>query len=118
SQIFKSQIKQIIVILLAIVSLLLIFKTGVSVYKYPIALLVFIWAISTKIKFYNVGAYSYLLHLYHSPIIVCLYPLIKRISSNEFLLVLLQVVVSFVCGYLLYIVTRKIPCLRILCGYK
>ncbi len=117
-QIFKPQIKKIIIILLVTVSLFLIFKTGVSVYKYSIALLVFIWAISTKIKFYNVGAYSYLLHLYHSPIIVCLYPLIKRISSNEFLLVLLQVVVSFVCVYVLYIATRKIPRLRIICGYK
>src|SRR5690606_21560955 len=69
-QLLKPKIKQIIIVLLTIISLFFIFKTDVATYKYPLALLIFIFVLNLKIKFYNVGSYSYLLHLYHSPIIV------------------------------------------------
>lgn len=117
-QLLKPKIKQIIIVLLTIISLFFIFKTDVATYKYPLALLIFIFVLNLKIKFYNVGSYSYLLHLYHSPIIVCAYPLLQKISNNELLLVLLQVIIAFSCTYLLYKITRKVPRLRILCGYK
>lgn len=117
-QLLKPKIKQMIIIFLTVISLFFIFKTNVAIYKYPLAILIFIFVLSLKIKFYNVGSYSYLLHLYHSPIIVCSYPLIKNISNNELLLVLLQVIIAFSCTYLLYKITRKFSALRILCGYK
>jgi|SRR5690554_182312 len=117
-QILKPKIKQIIIAFLVVISLFFIFKTEVAVYKYTVALLILILIIGLKIKFYNVGSYSYLLHLYHSPIIVCSYPLIKNVSDNELLLILLQIIIAFTCTYLLYKLTRKIPQLRILCGYK
>lgn len=117
-QIFKPKIKQIIIAFLTVISLFFIFQTDVATYKYPLAILIFILVLSLKIRFYNVGSYSYLLHLYHSPIIVCSYPLLQKISNNEFLLVLLQVIIAFSCTYLLYKITRKFSRLRILCGYK
>src|SRR5690606_15059626 len=69
--------KRIICIVLVLLSVILVFQTDVTIYKYPIALLVFLLVINWKIKFYNVGSYSYLLHLYHSPIIVATYPVIE-----------------------------------------
>src|SRR5690606_8522231 len=112
-RILEPKIKQVIMVLLSAISLVFVFKADVAVYKYTVALLILILIIGLKIKFYNVGPYSYLLHLYHSPIIVCSYPLIKNVSDNELLLILLQIIIAFTCTYLLYKLTRKIPQLRI-----
>ncbi|MFA7444466.1 MAG: acyltransferase family protein [Flavobacteriaceae bacterium] len=110
--------KLMICVVLVLLSVILIAQTDVTVYKYPIALLIFILAINWKVKFYNVGSYSYLLHLYHSPIIVATYPVIENITENDFLSVLIQVSISFAVVYLLYRLTRKVVALRVLCGYK
>jgi hypothetical protein len=110
--------KRIICVVLFLVSLVMIFQTDVTWYKYPVALLIFVLVINWKVKFYNVGSYSYLLHLYHSPIIVATYPVIEKLNGNDFIRVLIQVMVSFMAVYVLYLITRKITSLRILCGYK
>jgi len=110
--------KLMICIALALMSVILIFQTDVTIYKYPIALLVFILIINWGVKFYNVGAYSYLLHLYHSPIIVATYPAIEKLIEDDLIRVWVQVSVSIVAVYVLYAITRKITPLRILCGYK
>src|SRR5690606_2395194 len=110
--------KRIICIALVLLSVILVFQTDGTIYKYPIALLVFLLVINWKIKFYNVGSYSYLLHLYHSPIIVATYPVIEKLTGNDLIRVLIQVMVSFMAVYVLYLITRKMTPLRILCGYK
>lgn len=110
--------KRIICVVLFLVSLVMIFQTDVTWYKYPVALLIFVLVINWKVKFYNVGSYSYLLHLYHSPVIVATYPVIEKFIEDDFIRVLIQVVISFIAVYGLYLITRKITSLRILCGYK
>lgn len=71
-----------------------------------------------KLKPINTGAYSYLTHLYHSPIIVCTYPVIALFIFDERVSVFIQVIIALFGAWLVYRLTRKIKTLRILCGFK
>lgn len=118
TQLIFPKVKITMLSILALLSCLLIVKADISIYKYPLALFVFLFVINRDINFYNTGAYSYLLHLYHSPIIVATYPIIQKITKNNFYGIFIQITLSFIIVYTLFLATRKIPRLRILCGNK
>src|SRR5690606_22068984 len=82
TQLILPKIRIILLSILTLLCFILILKTDITIYKYPTALLIFLIVINRDIKFYNTGSYSYLLHLYHSPIIVATYPVVQ-IRSEE-----------------------------------
>ena len=84
--------------------------------KFPVAFLIFILTIDLNFKFINTGRYSYLLHLYHSPIMVISYPVITRIILNPSLRIITQIIWAIILAYGLFLATKRIPKLRILSG--
>tara|TARA_B100001564_G_scaffold311518_1_gene283856 strand:- start:570 stop:1451 length:882 start_codon:yes stop_codon:yes gene_type:complete len=86
--------------------------------KHLISIFIFISIINIKIKFFNVGGYTYLLHLYHSPVIVFIYPLLSKYISNIYMLVISQIILSIIVVYLLFLITRKFAVLKILSGQR
>lgn len=105
-----------LIFLLAISSIISFIKTPIDVYKYPLAFLFFMLMFQVKIKFYNVGAFTYLLHLYHSPIIVFTAFFLK--IDNLVLYVIVQILAAISGAFLLYIITRYVKPLKILTGGK
>lgn len=118
TQLILPKIRIILLSILTLLCFILILKTDITIYKYPTALLIFLTVINRDIKFYNTGSYSYLLHLYHSPIIVATYPVVQIITKNDIYSVAIQASISFLLIYILYAITRRRIWLRILCGYK
>lgn len=86
--------------------------------KIPASLLLFILIINIDFKFPQTGGYSYLLHLYHSPIIVVSYPVIKTIIPNPVVNVFVQVGLSLLFVLLLFLLTRRFKTLKILSGSR
>ena len=86
--------------------------------KHLISIFIFVSIINMNVKFFNVGGYTYLLHLYHSPVIVFIYPLLSNYISNIYLLVLLQIILSIITVYLLFLITRRFTVLKILSGQR
>ncbi|WP_196889397.1 acyltransferase family protein [Aureivirga sp. CE67] len=84
--------------------------------KYPLSILVFLLLIDAKIKFFYTGGYTYLLHLYHAPIIVATLPFIKKFTSNLYLQVIYQIIVPFIMVYILFLFIKKVPKLKFLTG--
>ena len=84
--------------------------------KFPVALLLFMLTVDLKIKYLNTGRFSYLLHLYHSPIMVITYPVISYLISDATLRVVTQIIWAIAMAYLLFLTTKKIPALKILSG--
>lgn len=64
----------------------------------------------------NTGRYSYLLHLYHSPIMVISFPVIDRIIESPTLKIVTQIVWAIVMVYILFLASKKSSFLRILSG--
>ncbi len=89
-----------------------------SYIKIPFALLLFTLIISIDFKFPQTGGYSYLLHLYHSPIIVVCYPFIKTIVYNPIVNVFIQVIISALIVFFLFLLTRRFKVLKILSGSR
>lgn len=118
TQLVLPKVKIVLLSVLALLSVILILKTDITLYKYPVALFLFLSVIHLNIKFYNVGSYSYLLHLYHSPIIVATFPIVQKITQNDVYSIVIQIVIAFLLVYVLHLITRKITGLRVLCGYK
>ena len=86
--------------------------------KHLISIFIFVSIINMNVKFFNVGGYTYLLHLYHSPVIVFIYPVLSNYISNIYLLVLLQIILSIIMVYLLFLITRRFTVLKILSGQR
>ena len=86
--------------------------------KHLISIFIFFSIINMNVKFFNVGGYTYLLHLYHSPVIVFIYPVLSNYISNIYLLVLLQIILSVIMVYLLFLITRRFTVLKILSGQR
>lgn len=84
--------------------------------KWPIALFIFILVVDLKFKFFNTGRYAYLLHLYHSPIIVITFPLIGANIDNPALSILSQIATASVIVYLMVLLSKRFPALTILSG--
>lgn len=84
--------------------------------KFPVALFLFMLTVDLKIKYLNTGRFSYLLHLYHSPVMVITYPVISYFISDATLRVVTQIIWAIAMAYLLFLTTKKIPALKILSG--
>lgn len=84
--------------------------------KFPVSFLIFIIAIDLDFKFFNTGGYSYLLHLYHAPIIVITYPVINALVDNPLLNILIQIIIAIVAVYVLFQYTKRYKFLKILSG--
>ena len=84
--------------------------------KFPISFLIFVVAIDIDFKFYNTGRYSYLLHLYHTPIIIISYPIFSMFINNAQLLIFAQIVIGLFVVFILFLMTKKCQFLKILSG--
>ena len=102
----------------ACIGIYFFYSSEIEVLKYFIATWIFILIYDCKMNFINVGAYTYLLHLYHSPIMVSTAPLIHKFMNNDVLYVLCQILVAILITFLLFVATRKIPFLKVLSGGK
>src|SRR5690554_254270 len=86
--------------------------------KYAVSTLLFVSLIHLNFKFFNTGGYSYLLHLYHSPIMVVTFPLLSLYVENPFFSVFLQIVIALLAVYVLFLCTKKFPALKIIPGNR
>jgi len=84
--------------------------------KLPLALLCFVALVDLPFRFYRTGRYSYLLHLYHSPVIVITYPFMSLYISNPFLSILVQIGIAATGVYVLFLLTKVYKPLTILSG--
>tara|TARA_R100000388_G_scaffold94968_1_gene84601 strand:+ start:30622 stop:31503 length:882 start_codon:yes stop_codon:yes gene_type:complete len=75
--------------------------------KHVLSILFFILLINWKVGFMDVGGYSYTLHLYHSPVIVVLFPILYAFIPNPYLLVVAQLVCVFIFVSLIFLLIRK-----------
>jgi hypothetical protein len=107
--------KNYLITISAILSILILIYLPEYI-KFPISFLAFVLIIDVKFNFYNTGRFSYLLHLYHSPIMVISYPVLNLYIDNPFLKIALQILIAILVAYLLFITTTKYKTLRILSG--
>ncbi len=107
--------KKTLIITSVILSIILGFFY-VDFLKFPIAFLIFILLIDIQIKFYNTGRFSYLLHLYHSPIIVISYPILTTFIEDPILKIVAQIAMALLLVYVFFLVTKKYDFLKILSG--
>lgn len=84
--------------------------------KFSIAFLIFILFLNVDFKFPNTGRYSYLLHLYHAPIIVISYPILNMYIESTILNLLCQLILSTSLVYILFLLSKKYSFLRVLSG--
>ncbi|MFT2008805.1 acyltransferase family protein [Pontibacter sp. 13R65] len=106
--------RKILICLLLITALSFCFSSGFT--KYFISLLLFLLLIDLPVRFFDVGGYTYLLHLYHAPIIIIILPVLTSTVENDNIKVLLQISASLVVTFLLYLLTRKFVRLKIISG--
>lgn len=109
------QTKKWVFVIGLIITGILLFYADMHFNRHFFSLALFILLIEWKVKFVNVGGYSYTLHLYHSPIIVVSYPLIHQYFENPYLLVFLQVGVAYSLSYIGYQIIKKLN-LRLIIG--
>lgn len=114
--ILKYKGKILILISLSILFCYFFYSKEIMILKYPVAILVFLLSLSIKIPFINVGAYTYLLHLYHSPIMVITYPILAKYIANPTLNVLAQITISILSIWILHLFIRRHKNLKFLCG--
>ena len=84
--------------------------------KFPISFLVFILLIDIQFNFYNTGRFSYLLHLYHSQIIVISYPILSAFIDNPILKIAAQILIALIFTYLFFLISKKFKFLEIMSG--
>ncbi len=84
--------------------------------RYATAVLLFVAILRVRVYMPPVAALSYLVHLYHAPVIVLFVYLSGMADITSPILILAQVAVSITLISLLYLITRRIPALRILSG--
>lgn len=113
---YKNNIdKKILIITALIISIILsIFYNDFL--KFPFSFLAFILLINIQLPFLNTGRFSYLLHLYHSPIIVISYPILSSFIENPIIKIVAQILIAIFFVYLLFLITKKYPLLKVLSG--
>ena len=109
--------KKYLILFLTLITFL-VFIYAPHYLKYIISILIFVLIIDIDIRFYPTGAYSYLLHLYHSPIIVLSFPLIAKFVSNPYLSIFTQITIAYAVTYVLFLFTRKFKFLKIMTGSR
>lgn len=87
-----------------------------SFFPYLVSVFVFYLVIDIRIKFLKVGSFTYLLHLYHSPIMIATFPVINHFITNNYINVILQIVISIVIVLGLTQIIKKNPKLSFISG--
>ena len=113
---FKPKLSKRFLLIGTIACTLLVWVWFFEYLKFPSALLFFLLLIDLKFKFYNTGRFSYLLHLYHSPIMVISYPIINLLVDDPILNIVTQIALAIVVVFLLFLITKKYEPLKILSG--
>lgn len=106
------------IILTIVISSLPLFYFDIVEIKHLVSILFFIGILTVNLNFKNVGGFTYLLHLYHSPIIVFVYPIISYYFSNQVVLVICQIILSIIFIYAFYLLTRKVTFLKVISGQR
>lgn len=104
---------------LILASIILTIFIGVcfnSYLKFPLSFLFFILLLNIRFPLINTGRFSYLLHLYHSPIIVITYPVISLYIEKPILKISTQIILALFFTYLLFLITKKYSVLKVLSG--
>ena len=102
---FKNKVilnKKILMFTLLSICVFLMLIKDFYILKFIFSILIFISLFNIEIKFINIGGFSYLLHLYHSPIIVISYPILSLYFSNDVIMVLLQFFISIIILYIIH----------------
>lgn len=84
-----------------------IFFEETGIHKYIIAVMFFINVVTIKFKFIKTGAYTYLLHLYHCPVMVFAFPLLHAVYPNPAFEALSQIALSILICYCIYLFMKK-----------
>ncbi len=92
----------------------LIWLPGYS--KYPVAAFLFCFLLTLPLRFKRIGGFTYLLHLYHSPVMVMTYPLLAKWVPNTLLNIGLQILLAVAFAWLLYRLSERWKPLKILSG--
>ena len=92
-------------------------KADLVYIRHALSIVLFILVIEMKVVFLNVGAYSYTLHLYHSPIVVVTYIFANQFIDNPYLLIVVQLVVAYLGCYLLLRLIQRFK-LGFIIGYR
>ncbi len=107
--------RKIILITLFLLSvILMLFFSDYS--KYAVSMLIFVLFVSLPVRFFYVGGYTYLLHLYHSPIMVVAAPFILAYTHNPYLSVIFQVLLALLFTGVLFLFIQKFTSLKIITG--
>ena len=115
---YSEKLDNSVIILTTVIFWIPFFYFNIAEFKHLISILFFIGILNVNLNFKNVGGFTYLLHLYHSPIIVFVYPIISYYFSNQLVLVICQIVLSIIFIYILYFLTRKITFLKLISGQR
>jgi len=115
---YSEKLGKSVIILTIVISSLPLFYFDIAEVKHLVSILFFIGILTINLNFKNVGGFTYLLHLYHSPIIVFVYPIISYYFSNQLVLVICQIILSIIFIYSLYLLTRKITFLKVISGQR
>ncbi|MGO3238195.1 MAG: acyltransferase family protein [Psychroflexus halocasei] len=113
---YKNNINKKFLILTAIIMSLILGFFFIPFLKFPVSFLIFILLIDVKLSFYKTGRFSYLLHLYHSPIIVISYPLLSLFIENPIIKIIAQITTALVFVFVFFMITKKFNFLKILSG--
>lgn len=113
---FKDKVKLIYLHIFCFTTTLIFGLYNADYIKIPIAFWTFISIINLNFKFYKTGRFSYLLHLYHAPIIVTTYPFLSRIIHKPLYQILSQIIISIIIVYALFLLTKRFNFLKILSG--
>ena len=115
---YSEKLDKSFIILTTVIFWIPFFYFNIAEFKHLISILFFIGILNVNLNFKNVGGFTYLLHLYHSPIIVFVYPIISYYFSNQLVLVIYQIILSIIFIYILYFFTRKITFLKLISGQR
>ncbi len=113
---YNKHIKKSLILLISVTLSIIFFFYWPYYLKLPFSLLLFALVIDLDFNFYNTGRYSYLLHLYHSPIMVISYPIYSLYVKDEILTIILQIITAIVVVYCLFLLTKKYAFLKIMSG--
>ena len=113
---YKNNIDKKILTITALVASIVLGVFYNDFLKFPFSFLTFILLINIQLPFLNTGRFSYLLHLYHSPIIVISYPILSSFIENPILKIVAQILIAIFFVYLLFLITKKYTFLKILSG--
>ncbi|MEM9990807.1 MAG: hypothetical protein AAF738_03530 [Bacteroidota bacterium] len=113
---YEAQLPKILLMVVTLlVSSVLILYAPVYL-KYAVAVFLFLLLIDLKFQFPNTGKYTYLLHLYHSPIIVISFPIWSKCLSDVKLLLFAQVSTALIASYILFLLAKRYAPIDVISG--